>query len=201
MASTIPVAYWYVGVMNLGERYYQLSLLGRVSFLEAVPNAVLVVRPQAPESDSPPVASGTDVGPVGLAKGSGQRRNPLYMGASQSAPVAAAWMPGTPQLHILPLTKVPGTPFVDLITLGRTAGNDIQLADASVSRFQAFFRRRLGEWYLCDAGSKNGTRVAGNRLAPHTEAKMHNRAKLQFGSIETIFYGSDALFDLLTHGD
>lgn len=183
--------------MNLGERYYQLSLLGRVSFLEAVAPAVLVVRPQA---DSAPQASGTLAGPDRLAAGSGQRRNPLYAGTTQT-PLAAPWKRGNPQLHILPLTKTQGTPFVDLITLGRTATNDIQLADPSVSRFQAFFRRRVGEWYLCDAGSKNGTRVAGKLLAPRTESKLQSRSKLQFGSIETTFFGSDALFDLLTQGD
>jgi hypothetical protein len=187
--------------MNLGERYYQLSLLGRVSFLEAVAPAALVVRPHATEADSAPSAAGTQIGPSRVAKGSGQRRNPLYRGPGVALSAAAPWMRGKPQLHILPLSKAPGTPFVDLITLGRTSGNDIQLADPSVSRFQAFFRRRVGEWYLCDAGSKNGTRVAGSLLAPRTEAKLQSRAKVQFGSIETTFYGSDALFDLLTQGD
>ena len=191
--------------MNLGERYYQLSLLGRVSFLEAVAPGALVVRPQAAENGGPPSAAGSQVH-APLAKGSGQRRNPLFqkpmgLNTAQSLPSRTPWQRGTPNLHILPLTKVPGTPFVDLITLGRTSGNDLRLNDHSVSRFHAFFRRRLGSWLLCDAGSKNGTRVAGTHLAPRTEARLTSGALINFGSVEVTFYGSDALFDLLTQGE
>jgi pSer/pThr/pTyr-binding forkhead associated (FHA) protein len=144
---------------------------------------------------------GTDIDASKFAKGSGQRRNPLFLNTAQSMPKAAPWQRGTPNLHILPLVKVPGTPFVDLITLGRTTGNDIRVDDHSVSRFHAFFRQRLGHWYLCDSGSKNGTRVAGKQLAPRTEAKLQNRDLIHFGSVEASFYGSDALFDLLTQGE
>lgn len=191
--------------MNLGERYYQLSLLGRVSFLEAAAAGALVVRPQAVEIDGPPSAIGTEVGNRELAKDSGQRRNPLFpkpmaLNTAQGLP-SNRWQRGTPNLNILPLTKVPGTPFVDLVTLGRTSGNDLRLDDHSVSRFHAFFRQRLGIWSLCDAGSKNGTRVAGEHLAPRTEVNLSSGVLIKFGSVEVTFYGSDALFDLLTQGE
>lgn len=189
--------------MNLGERYYQLSLLGRVSFLEAVAPGALVVRAAAIQNDVPPSALGTGVGDLG--KGSAPRRNPFHQRPMALNTVASlpssTWQRGAPNLHILPLTKVPGTPFVDLITLGRTAGNDVRLDDHTVSRFHAFFRQRVGSWFMCDAGSKNGTRVAGMELAPRTEAKLASGALINFGSVEVTFYGSDSLFDLLTQGE
>jgi hypothetical protein len=178
--------------MDMGERYYQLSLLGRVSFVEAVAPAALVAQPtSAPRTR---MARGTD--------------NSELFGGAKSAETdeildlqRLPWQPELKPLAIIPLCKSPGTPFVDLITLGRTKGNDILLNDPSVSRFQAFFRQRLGKWYICDAGSRNGTYLAGERLPARTEALVQSRDLLQFGNVQLTFYTADALFDLLAHGD
>lgn len=99
---------------------------------------------------------------------------------------------------ILPLTKKQNTPFVDLITLGRTPNNDLTVAEMSISRFHAFFRRRRGRWFVCDAGSSNGTIVAGTRLEPRTEAELPAGCAISFGGIHGEFHSSDSLFDLLT---
>jgi len=58
------------------------------------------------------------------------------------------------------------TAFPTMITVGRTANNDIHLEDPSVSRFHAFFEVKQGVVELGDAGSSEGTRVAGQRLEP-----------------------------------
>ena len=55
--------------------------------------------------------------------------------------------PDDVELEIFPLTKKPGASFPDRITIGRTANNDIVIADTSVSRLHAYVRRdgtRLG---------------------------------------------------------
>ena len=101
---------------------------------------------------------------------------------------------------ILALSKKRGTPFVDLITIGRTPSNDVTLSDSSVSRFQAFLRFRFGRWYLCDAVSRNGTRVDRVLLEPRTEIEIQSGQKLQFGVLETTFHTADSLFDLLATG-
>jgi pSer/pThr/pTyr-binding forkhead associated (FHA) protein len=56
--------------------------------------------------------------------------------------------------------------FANMITVGRTANNDIQLHDTRVSRFHAFFREAAGKLELGDAGSRHGTFVDGVRLEP-----------------------------------
>jgi hypothetical protein len=56
------------------------------------------------------------------------------------------------------------TRFVSMITLGRAANNDICLDDSSISRFHAFFRRDGARLEVGDAGSRNGTWLAGRRL-------------------------------------
>lgn len=172
----------------MGERYYQLSLLGRVSFIEAVAPAALVVHPNAPRQRR---ARGTDASEL---TGESSQVTPVSVNA-----VPYNWQPKSPELTILPLCKKVGTPFVDLVTVGRTSGNDLHLQDASVSRFHSFFRQRLGEWYLCDAGSRNGTKVGGKKLAPRTEAHIQTGDEILFGSVAIRFYSSDALFDLLAH--
>jgi FHA domain-containing protein len=91
----------------------------------------------------------------------------------------------------LAIRKVIDT-FPNMITVGRTANNDLVVADVSVSKFHAYFReagRETGKQgargiELSDAGSKNGTWVGEQELAPRGEAvpvKVGDR--LRFGRI------------------
>jgi pSer/pThr/pTyr-binding forkhead associated (FHA) protein len=50
------------------------------------------------------------------------------------------------------------------VTLGREAGNTVQLADARVSRFHARIDFMDRAWVLSDLGSTNGTRLNGVRV-------------------------------------
>jgi FHA domain-containing protein len=87
-----------------------------------------------------------------------------------------------------PLRKVIDT-FPNMITVGRTANNDLVVPDVSISKFHAFFRD-LGEqrgprYDLTDAGSKNGTWVSGVQVPPRGAAapvKLGDR--IRFGRIE-----------------
>jgi pSer/pThr/pTyr-binding forkhead associated (FHA) protein len=54
----------------------------------------------------------------------------------------------------------------DRITVGRSAGNDIVLADdGQVSRVHAVLERLAGSWSVRDVSSRNGTFVNGNRVS------------------------------------
>ena len=177
--------------MDLGERYYHLSRLGRDTFCASVAQATLV-RTSAPENGHGRLAMGTG---SGLEKVVGPENGGLTnLLAGPSFSVSDISVP-----TIIPLAKKLGTPFVDLITLGRTDGNDIMLEDLSVSRFQAFFRRRHGRWFVCDAGSSNGTRVDGKKLEPRTEAEVVSRTPLRFGTVKFLFHTSDSLYDVLAN--
>jgi eukaryotic-like serine/threonine-protein kinase len=52
-------------------------------------------------------------------------------------------------------------------TIGKGAGNDIVVEDASVSRSHATLRWDEGEWVVYDHGSKNGSFVNDRRVAGH----------------------------------
>jgi predicted component of type VI protein secretion system len=58
------------------------------------------------------------------------------------------------------------TNFPSMITVGRTENNDICLPDVTVSRFHAFFRKTGARLEIGDAGSRNGSWLAGRRLPP-----------------------------------
>ncbi len=178
-------------LVDLGERYYQLSRLGRDTFCASVAQATLV-RSRVGGEAAGALALGTGSGIADLGKNASGTPSALLAGTS-----FAAQMPAPTEL--LPLVKKLGTPFVDLITLGRTEGNDITIDDISVSRFQAFFRRRYGRWFVCDAGSSNGTRVDGKKLEPRTEAEVLSNTRLRFGAIGYQFHTADSLYDVLVN--
>ena len=101
----------------------------------------------------------------------------------------------------LPLRKVIDT-FPKMITVGRTANNDLVVPDVSISKFHAFFRD-LGEgrgprFDLTDAGSKNGTWVSGTPVPPRGEpipVKLADR--IRFGRIEFTVVDAGACWDTI----
>jgi hypothetical protein len=178
------------------ERYLQLTLLGREAFLGAVAPAALVRRRSASLPGN------------GQATGSAGDRRPridtfehettttTLLGGDDSRFRTA---PGEdPEIAIYPLAKKPGASFADMITVGRTANNDVVLNDVTVSRFHAFFRQRERSWIVCDAGSKNGTSVDGRPLEARKELPVVSGAAVRIGDIETRFYTAAELYEVLT---
>ena len=84
-----------------------------------------------------------------------------------------------------------------LITVGRASKNDVMLADISVSRFHAFFKRNPdGGFQLQDAGSSNGTIV--NESSVYTKeagppADVKSGDNIRFGQVDVTFLEADAL--------
>lgn len=76
------------------------------------------------------------------------------------------------------------------ITLGRVESNDLCLGDPTVSRFHAWFARdpKSGSWFLTDADSDNGTRVAGERIKSGAKQKLGDDVVLHFGAVEVRFF-------------
>ena len=52
----------------------------------------------------------------------------------------------------------------NLVSLGRSAANDVSVPDAKVSRFHAHLQSSQGQWVLIDLDSSNGTRVKGQQI-------------------------------------
>lgn len=87
--------------------------------------------------------------------------------------------------------------FKRRITIGRTGNNDIVLEDASVSRFHAWIEQVDGAWVVVDAGSRNGSTLAGRRLAPKVPAMLANAQVLRIGALQLTYYTAQGFLDHL----
>lgn len=82
------------------------------------------------------------------------------------------------------IRKRPGAnPFAGMITVGRAPNNDIPLLVPSLSKFHAYFvKTPQGQLGLCDAGSKNGTKLRGEQLPVRGSPTIVNDGDMiQFG--------------------
>jgi hypothetical protein len=86
--------------------------------------------------------------------------------------------------------------FPEMITVGRTANNDVVLPDATVSKFHAYFRTLpSGNLELVDAGSRNGTKVMGRALQPKQSIEVNLGTRVRFGSIDLIVRSAGETWD------
>ncbi len=170
--------------------YRQLLQLGRDGFLAAAAPAALV----------------RDRKPGGGAGGSGAQTLTLDderedTGVSQVEYVSDETLPfgkDVPdELEVYPLTKKPGASFPDRITIGRTANNDVVVADSSISRLHAYVKRVGDDWMVADAGSKNGSWLKGAELVARKEQPLASRALLRFGDVDVTFYLAADLYAAL----
>ena len=72
-----------------------------------------------------------------------------------------------------------------VVHIGRSAENDLRIADDSVSGAHATLLRRGALWHLIDLASTNGTFVDGKRI--ENEAVMQGPAELRFGGVKLMF--------------
>ncbi|MCE9577378.1 MAG: FHA domain-containing protein [Deltaproteobacteria bacterium] len=167
--------------MDQADRYRQLALLGKEVFLASAAPAALIRR-RAEDSE------------VLDRTGSGDKD--LDAETQVAAAVGRRRAPGG--IEVFPLAKKPGASFPDMITIGRTANNDIVLRDVTVSRLHAFFRRRDDRWVVADAGSKNGTAVEGEPLLPRRERDVGSGTGVRIGDLELTFYTAVDLYAVLS---
>jgi pSer/pThr/pTyr-binding forkhead associated (FHA) protein len=88
-----------------------------------------------------------------------------------------------------------------LVTIGRTANNDVVINDISISRFHAFAKQGAdGEMQILDANSTNGTGVNGIPVSsqghgPASQLKAGDSVRL--GQVEFTFLDARALQDFV----
>ena len=96
---------------------------------------------------------------------------------------------------VFPVLKSARNPYVDRISLGRTSSCDIVFHSAHVSKLHAHFLRNAdGTWDLRDAGSSNGTFIAGRRLGPDERIRLHSGDELRFAFLDTLFLDAVDLY-------
>ena len=166
--------------VNQGERYLDLAREGREDFLEQAAPAALVrlASNEAPDRSAQNDEEPTTV--VALAEVGGSSRAGSFG-----------------HIEVYPLVKKPGAAFSDMITLGRTANNDVVLDHITISRFHAYFKKVDGGWRVCDSGSKNGTRLLGTRLEARKEVPVEPGNSLRFGEVDMTFMTAERLYDFL----
>jgi hypothetical protein len=100
-------------------------------------------------------------------------------------------------LLVLPVRKVQPA-FPSMITVGRTANNDVVVEDVQVSKFHAFFRAQATSLELADAGSRNGTFIGRARLESKGPARpVRVGDTIRFGQVEFVFLDAAGLYDRL----
>lgn len=90
---------------------------------------------------------------------------------------AFALMAISGQLVRLPALSAP-------VSVGRTQGNGLVLADPSVSATHARFQLIAGVLTVIDLGSTNGTFVNGEKLPPHAARSLQIGDRVRFGRLE-----------------
>jgi hypothetical protein len=105
---------------------------------------------------------------------------------------------GSGEPIVIPVRKEKDNAFLRRVTLGRTANNDLVIDDPSVSRFHAWFEvDEVGQWAIADAGSKNGTFIAGERFKAKRLTPLSRDTRIRFGQIEVTFLPPKAFMKLL----
>ncbi|GMU63331.1 MAG: hypothetical protein AMXMBFR34_50940 [Myxococcaceae bacterium] len=88
--------------------------------------------------------------------------------------------------------------FQKRITVGRTANNDIVLDDQSVSRFHAYLQQDDHQaWTLTDAGSRNGSFVAGRRIVARKAVALANAVVVRIGAVQLTFFSAAGFLEIL----
>jgi hypothetical protein len=102
--------------------------------------------------------------------------------------------------YIVPLRKRAGVerPFADRVFVGRAHSTDVVLRDSSVSKSHAWIECDTeGTYFVCDAGSKNGTTQNGNALTEREPSPLEDDDQLVFGDVRTFFCTAPSLWALL----
>jgi hypothetical protein len=168
--------------VDAAAQYRQLLQLGRDEFLAAAAPAALVRY-----------RGDFEEGGGGL---SGLHTLTIDQEIEETMPFGRELNPEA-EVEVYPLTKKPGASFPDRITIGRTANNDVVLADTSVSRFHAYVRRDGDHWMVADAGSKNGSWLREEQLEARKEKPLASKAVLRIGEVELTFYLAADLYAAL----
>jgi len=77
-----------------------------------------------------------------------------------------------------------------MISVGRTANNDIIFSHETVSKFHAYFRKKRAEdsYEIFDASSSNGTKVNDQPLIAYQGTPLADHDRIQFSPVIQVMY-------------
>ena len=160
--------------MDAAAHYKGLVRLGRQEFLAAAAPAVLLRHVLHAWPPPTPV-----VAPITEMLAEDESTAPVHV---HTPP------PRITEVEVYPLVKKPGAAFPGMITVGRTGNNDVVLPNHSISRLHLYVTQRDGLWWAADAGSKNGSWLAGERMTARKEVRLLPSATLRLGELLLTFH-------------
>ncbi len=92
------------------------------------------------------------------------------------------------------LRKRPGNPYAHLISIGRSATNDLVVSLDTVSKVHGYFVHNDGVWQFTDRGSTNGSCLNEKRLEAGKPVQLIDGDRLQLGKDVTFVYMNPASF-------
>lgn len=99
------------------------------------------------------------------------------------------------------ICKRPGNPLTHLVSIGRSARNDIAIGVESVSKVHGYFSAGGEELYFTDHSSKNGSFLNDRSVEPGCKNLLRDGDRLRIGVEVTFKYFSPGtLFDRLRMG-
>jgi hypothetical protein len=169
--------------MDDGPRYRSLVRLGRQEFLAASAPALFLRKVLNVWPPATPVAA-----PITEMLREDEITAPVHVNAAAMQ---------LSQLEVYPLIKKPAAAFPELITIGRTVNNDVVLANHSISRLHLYVTHRDEQWWIADAGSKNGSWLAGQKLHPRREMKLTPTSHVRVGELFLTFHLANDAYEVL----
>jgi hypothetical protein len=121
-------------------------------------------------------------------------------GASEGSAASGEHTTGDIKITIFPVRRRPINMAHNFVSIGRVDGNDIMLADETVSKFHAYIREEAGGFFLQDAKSRNGTTVEGTAVAARgtgAPTKLNTGQTIRVGSVAATFLDVSALLDFV----
>ena len=117
----------------------------------------------------------------------------------QTADAAIDIDPWATEWQVLPVTKRPGNPFPERITVGRATNCDIVLRIPSVSKVHAHIVHEAGGTFrLHDNRASNGTALNSEKLDAAESKVVKIGDFIRFGSVEFQFVDAARLHDIAT---
>lgn len=101
-----------------------------------------------------------------------------------------------PASVLRPLVKSDRNPLSDLLTVGRSASNDVVIDSVEVSKLHAWIKATGAGFTISDQGSTNGTFVDGVRLEPRVDHTLRPGARVRLGTVECVHATVDELLEL-----
>lgn len=103
--------------------------------------------------------------------------------------------------HLAFVCKRPGNHYAHLISIGRSASNDISIAVDSVSKVHGYFALDEEQWCFTDHNSTNGSLLNEKPVEAGRKNTLRSGDILQLGLEVTLeYFESGSLYDRLTRG-